>query len=1377
MIGKTKLGNKILVAFLAVGLLPFLLVSMMSLIKSSQALSEQTFSQLESLREIKKQQIEHYFSMRRTELAVLMETVDTLRQAALEKHRGIQVNKKAQVEHFFKDQAQNLKVFSKSTTVIDALKRFITAYGSERSGKVGGQYYDFLKSLFEGSFEQFKSAYGYEDIYLIDKEGNIVYSVSHQTDEGQNLKTGSLKRSPLAKSFKKGLIRIAIQDFKPYSASGNRHYAFMAAPVFDQIREDFLVVGSSKLDVGGQMAGAFGVVAVKINHQMINTIVQRREGMGKTGETYIVGKLGDRKTYRTDRMVKQGRIGEIKDGFDIDAAIRGVSGQDFKIGDAGDLLITSYDPLEIQGLQWAMITTMRLEEAINPRFHGQADYFTTYRDHFVYDDLLLIHPNGTVFYTVARNADYSTNVVQGQFADSGLGEIFRKVMLSKQFEFVDFSLYAPDNYEPAAFIAQPVLRNDTVEVVVALRLSINSINQIMQERSGMGKTGETYLVGSDKLMRSDIYQDPEHHSVKTSFTDPSKGRVDTVASRQALAGFDGKQIIADYRGSKVLSAFTPVQVGDTTWALIAEIDEAEAFATISALKYLLVVIAVLGVVVIITIALLTTRSITRPISHLTEAAVKVTDGDLDIRTNLKTKDETKILGSAFNRMLDRIKSQLLEITQVSEERRQAEQEVRKLNTELEQRVIDRTAELTRAKEYAEAANSAKSEFLARMSHEIRTPLNAVTGRTNVVLKSELTDEQRDYLNKVRIASNNLLEVINDILDFSRVEAGRLELTNAPFDLDQLLEQLADLFSNRVAQKDLELIFDTSPDVPRQLTGDAGRLTQVLTNLIENAVKFTETGEIIIGVELDEQIEKPSGQRAIKFQVSDTGSGITADVLPNLFDPFTQADTSLTRQHEGTGLGLAICWRLVELMGGTITAQSTPGQGSRFAFTLIMVVKKEEKPQLITPPDLHGLKTLVVDDSAAARQVLVDLLESFTFNVSAVDSGGKALKAVQKAAVDEPFKLVLMDWKMPGMDGLETARCIRKLEDQKPETQNQKPQIPIIIMVTAYGLELVQGHMDIASVDTSLLKPVKPSQLFNTIMALFGRKEAEVPRIKIKKNAIPGHLAGRRVLVVEDSELNRDVVVALLEETGLAVEFAVNGQVAVDKVTQSPKGYYDAVLMDIQMPVMDGYAATRHIREWESRQPKTMDHKPKSKLPVIALTAHALKDEKEKCLAADMDDYLSKPLDERDLYRMLVKWIALQPEEADTAIRLQSRGTSDDQGVLDLKGALKRLGGQRQLYGKVLRKFESESAKAHAIITRHIATSDMEAALRMAHTVKGAAAAIGAVNLSKVVAELETAIRDNSSETGNLLSVFKSELEKTMQSVNEFLEAESEGYRL
>jgi signal transduction histidine kinase/CheY-like chemotaxis protein/HPt (histidine-containing phosphotransfer) domain-containing protein len=693
--------------------------------------------------------------------------------------------------------------------------------------------------------------------------------------------------------------------------------------------------------------------------------------------------------------------------------------------------------------------------------------------------------------------------------------------------------------------------------------------------------------------------------------------------------------------------------------------------------------------------------------------------------------------------------------------------------------------LETAKEQAEAANRSKSEFLARMSHEIRTPLNAVVGLNQVVLKSDLTEAQRDYLEKALLASNNLMQVINEILDFSKVEAGQLTLTPAFFDLDLILEHLADLFNSRVSQKDIELIFSKSPQVPAMLMGDAGRLSQVLTNLIENAVKFTETGEVFVGVELNDASGAPSGQVVLKFRVSDTGMGIAADMLPTLFDPFVQADSSLTRKHEGTGLGLAISRRLVELMDGRIWTESAPGRGSTFYFTVLLGTQKSDKPQLSIPVDLHGLRALLVDRSDASGRFLRDLLKSFTLNVSSVQSGEKAIDELCKAGVESPYRLVLLNWKLPGMDGITTARRIRQLEYQGQTVTNRKQQTAIVLMVTSYALEQMQARIDTAPVDTYLLKPVKSSQLFNTIMKMFSGSKAVLPPVKAKRAKYDQPLAGHRVLVVEDSILNRDVAVALLTQAGLVVETTENGRAAVEKVTTGPMGYFDAVLMDIQMPLMDGYEATRRIRAWEfkvqsskfnlgesqstSGQPETGNPEPGNKLPIIALTAHALKGEKEKCLAAGMDDYIPKPIDELHLRQVLRKWISHRKEREGSVTQPPDRRLPHDLAVLDVQGALGRLGGREHLYLKVVRKFIPEFGQAPEAIADDLAAGEVESAKRTAHNLNGTAAGIGAMALSQAADNAEKAISGEAADRQEALAQLKNELEKVRTEISAYLD--------
>ncbi len=695
------------------------------------------------------------------------------------------------------------------------------------------------------------------------------------------------------------------------------------------------------------------------------------------------------------------------------------------------------------------------------------------------------------------------------------------------------------------------------------------------------------------------------------------------------------------------------------------------------------------------------------------------------------------------------------------ERKVAEAALQKAHDELEIKVSERTAELSIAKDQAEAANTAKSDFLARMSHEIRTPLNAVTGLTQIVLKSELTDSQRDYLNKVRIASNNLMEVINDILDFSKVEAGRLELVNAPFDLDQVLGELSEMFSNRMAQKDIELVIDLPPQLPRKMIGDAGRLNQVLTNLVENAVKFTDSGEIVLRVGEGERDSVLKDHITLNFSVKDDGEGITPGLLPFLFDPFTQADSSLTRQHEGTGLGLAICRHLVELMGGRIWAESTPGRGSTFYFNVAMAYQADVESRFRLPVDFLGMKALVVDDSDTARHVLVDILESFRLKVSAVESGEKALQAIEQAA-DDPYRLVLMDWKTPGMDGIQTSRRIREMDLMSKSTA------PIIIMVTAYGQKMIDAGIDATAVNTVLQKPARPSLLFNTIMEMFNRQAAKVTPSKAKSNLSRDLMDGRRVLVVEDSDLNRDVATALLKQIGLTVEIAENGKIAFDKVTLAGDHYYDLVLMDIQMPVMDGYESTRRIRAWEKSARASGKRETHTEIPIIALTAHALKGEKEKCLEAGMSDYMAKPIDESLLHRMMTRWIRRVSIECEPQEATIGDQPSEKIALLDVHRALKRLGGRESLYIEALRHFRGEFGTSHEAIVENLEAGNNDIASRLAHTVKGTSAAVGADNLSKVAADLENKILDRDPGVQDLLPAFNTTLQQTLTAIDEHL---------
>jgi PAS domain S-box-containing protein len=486
-------------------------------------------------------------------------------------------------------------------------------------------------------------------------------------------------------------------------------------------------------------------------------------------------------------------------------------------------------------------------------------------------------------------------------------------------------------------------------------------------------------------------------------------------------------------------------------------------------------------------------------------------------------------------------------------------------------MLNMMEDIREAREKADDANRAKGDFLANMSHEIRTPMNAVIGMAHLALKTDLTPKQRDYLKKIQSSANSLLGIINDILDFSKIEAGKLDIEAIDFNLDEVLDNLANLVTVKAQEKeDVEVLFATALDVPRFLVGDPLRLGQVLINLANNAVKFTAAGEIVVSSEL---VGTNANRVTLKFAVRDTGIGLTKEQQGKLFQSFTQADTSTTRKFGGTGLGLTISKRLVEMMDGEIWVESEYGLGTTFNFTVSLEQSRAEPPKVLKPPgDMHGLSVLVVDDNVASQEILQDMLESFSFHVTLAASGEEGLAEFENASKDRPFELVVMDWKMPGMDGIETAKRIKG--------NSRLSKIPPIILVTAYGREEIMHQAEAAGLDGFLIKPVNPSTLFDAIMLAFGQKGSAESRPAYEKGQEAGaleNIRGAHLLLVEDNEINQQVAREILEGAGLQVAIAGNGREAVDMVKET---IFDAVLMDIQMPVMDGYEATRKIREWE-----------------------------------------------------------------------------------------------------------------------------------------------------------------------------------------------------
>jgi signal transduction histidine kinase/DNA-binding response OmpR family regulator len=652
-------------------------------------------------------------------------------------------------------------------------------------------------------------------------------------------------------------------------------------------------------------------------------------------------------------------------------------------------------------------------------------------------------------------------------------------------------------------------------------------------------------------------------------------------------------------------------------------------------------------------------------------------------------------------------------------------------TDLLKRLLRETNE---SRERAEVATRSKSEFLANMSHEIRTPMNAILGFAGLALKQDLNPKLQDYLQKIASSGHHLLGIINDILDFSKIEANKLELECVPFQLLDVLSQVADMFSERAAEKDLELIVGASSGVDGWLVGDPLRLGQILVNLMGNALKFTRQGHIQLKVEVADRMED---RIRLRFTVEDSGIGMTPEQISKLFKAFSQADTSTTREFGGTGLGLSISKRLVEKMGGEFQVASTPGIGSSFAFTSEFSIS--EAPSVVirkAPEDVKGLRILVVDDSALAREMLEDQLQGFGFCATTVGSGEYALKALE----ENVFDLVLMDWKMPGMDGIETTRRIKE--------NPRLAAIPEVIMVTAFGREEVMMAAERTGIRAFLIKPVNPSLLLDSILEVLGRQAvgSVIGHKHLGISTAEKSIAGAHVLLVEDNLINQQVAVEILESAHVRVDIASNGREAVRMVDLK---HYGAVLMDIQMPEMDGYEATAQIREKNQHE----------NLPIIAMTAHAISGYRDECLAAGMNDYLTKPIEPQRLFETLAMWLhdggrmlGGEPPSACESELPEPRTSADCplslealQQVMDVPQALARLNGKESLLLSILKNFLGEVPRPEDSIAAAVETGNAAAGFRLAHTLKGVAANLAFAEVSEAAHELEKLMRTGTTE--------------------------------
>lgn len=640
-------------------------------------------------------------------------------------------------------------------------------------------------------------------------------------------------------------------------------------------------------------------------------------------------------------------------------------------------------------------------------------------------------------------------------------------------------------------------------------------------------------------------------------------------------------------------------------------------------------------------------------------------------------------------------------------------------------IVAKNAALEERTREAEDANRAKSMFLANVSHEIRTPMNAILGFCHLIQRTDLDLRQKDYIAKINGAGVSLLRLINDILDFSKNEAGKLQLEARPFDLRASIASQIQLVEADAAAKGVLIEHQIAAAVPSMLMGDELRFNQVLLNLLSNAVKFTNTGKVTITAR---QIDVTDSEATVELSVKDSGIGMTSEQQAALFRSFTQADSSTTRRFGGTGLGLAISKQIVELMGGSIHTASEPGVGSTFTFTIRMPLYDDCQDDLPLPaPQLRNLRILAADDNAAARQIIAEIFRHWEMPVDLVASGAEAISAMETAVRQgKPYDLLLLDWKMPGMDGMETLRAMR--------ANPLLPRLPVTLMVTAYGTEKFASEIGDVEIGAFLNKPVEPRALLDTIAGLFASISSAEP-VPAGNTAVAPMVApalrGLQVLLVEDNDINLEIATELLTDAGLRIDTAGNGRIACDLVAQRG-ATYAAVLMDVQMPEMDGIEATRIIRrQWTPGD-----------LPIIAMTAHAYEEERQRCFDAGMNDHIAKPVDPTALVRTLDRWLrprgeqkVVAPEAAANAVVSQP-DLPTELPPFGLEAALARVNGKTGLLRKLIVNFGRSYTDVGADLSRMIADGEVAEARRVAHTLKGVAGSLELPGVQRLAAEIE-----------------------------------------